>query len=81
MGAINDFIGIIIDSLNNLINFLLPIAGIIIVGVLIYGGIQYITGGAKGGEIGKKTIIAGLIGLIIIVLAWAIINFVVNELF
>ena len=55
---------------------ILPVAGAIIVLVIIYGGIQYITGGPKGAETGKKTIIAALIGAIIIALSVMIINMI-----
>ena len=58
--------------------YLLPAAGAICVVVIIYGGIQYITGGDKGAETGKKTIIAAIIGLIIVSLAYAIIREVAN---
>ncbi len=52
-------------------DFLLPLAGIIIVIMIIWGGVQYIQGNAEGG---KKTLIAAIIGLVIIAIASLIIR-------
>lgn len=52
-------------------NFLLPLAGVIIVIMIIWGGLQYVQGNAEGG---KKTLIAAIVGLVIIVLASLIIQ-------
>lgn len=54
---------------------LLPIGGAIAVVALIWGGIQYM----GNPEAGKKTVIAAIIGLIIVALASYLI-FVVNEI-
>ncbi|MFH0905385.1 MAG: hypothetical protein V1826_01555 [bacterium] len=58
-------------------NALLPVGGIVIVMVIVYGGIQYITGNAENG---KKAIIAAIWGTVIITLAWAMVAALKNIL-
>lgn len=64
----------LIDSVINLIiefgNIVVSVAGLIIIVVIIIGGVQYIIGQPENG---KKTILAGIIGALIITLSWAII--------
>jgi len=55
--------------------WMLMLAGALVVVYLIYGGIIYITGGAKAEESAKKIIMNALIGLIVITLAYALANF------
>ncbi len=61
------------------VNLLLYIAGALAVLVLIYGGIRYITstGDAARVKAAKDTIVYAIIGLIVSLLAYAIVNFVV----
>lgn len=78
-----DYVNILIENIEKGIKgtfdqFVLPIAGGIIVLVIIYGGIQYITGGVKGAENAKKTIIAAVIGAVIIALSAVILNLVAS---
>lgn len=56
------------------INFVLGFVGLLAVIMLIWGGIQYIT--SQGGEVDKanKTILYAIIGIIIILFSFAIIN-------
>ncbi|MBR3323438.1 hypothetical protein IKG16_00945 [Candidatus Saccharibacteria bacterium] len=56
--------------------------GIAAVVVMIIGGVQYMTsaGDASKVEKGKKTIIYGLIGLVICALAFVIVNFVIGTI-
>ena len=69
----------VIDIITNKIgDKLLPAAGALCVVVIIWGGIQYITGGPKGEETGKKTILAAIIGLILIILSAIIIQTIVG---
>ena len=62
--------------LGPLITFVFVIAVILALGFLIYGGIRWITsGGDKAGvETARNTIIAAIIGLLIVVLSYFIIN-------
>ncbi|MDD3773912.1 MAG: pilin [Patescibacteria group bacterium] len=62
---------------NTILQIAFGLAGLIAVAYLIWGGYQYITsGGGEGAENGKKTIMNAIIGIIIIVAAYAIANFV-----
>ena len=51
------------------------VVGIIMVIMLVFGGLQYITGQP---DAGKKTITAAIIGGVIAALAFAIINTVIS---
>jgi len=58
-------------------NAAIALAGVVAVGYLIWGGYQYITsGGGESAETAKKTIINAIVGIIIIVAAFAIANYV-----
>ena len=66
----------------NIFNTVLFIAGLVAVGMLIYAGIQYIT---AHGDTGKtktamNSIIYSIAGLAIVVLSYAIVNFVIGSL-
>ena len=63
-------------------NVLLPVAGLIAVGFLIYGGFQYVTsrGEEEQAESGKKTIQNSIIGLVIIILSYVIVTVIANAL-
>jgi len=57
------------------------LAGVVAVFYLIWGGYTYITsGGGETAENAKKTITNAIIGLIIIIIAFALVNFVWNRL-
>ncbi len=51
------------------INWVAGAAGVIVVLMIVWGGLQYIQGNADGG---KKTLLAALIGAAIVILAMAI---------
>lgn len=60
-----------------LIQFLLQLAGIIAILFIVYGGYQYVVGGiSEDKEAGKKTIRNAIIGLIVALSAWIIVNFI-----
>ncbi|MBI2442552.1 MAG: hypothetical protein HYV40_01430 [Candidatus Levybacteria bacterium] len=61
-----------------IIQFLFVIAVIVALGFLVYGGIRWITsGGDKGGvETARNTIISAIVGLILVFLAYVILNLV-----
>ncbi len=67
---------------NVIVDLLLPIAGIIAVLFIIIGGYQYITSGGneEQAESGKKTLQNAVIGLIIIILSYVIINVVITSI-
>jgi hypothetical protein len=59
------------------LNVAFGLAGIVAVAYLIYGGYMYITaGGQEGGGKAKNTILNAIIGLVIIIAAYAIANFI-----
>ena len=61
-------------------NTVLYAVGIISVIMLIYGGLRYVVSGGDSKKVtdAKNTIMYAIIGLIISILAFAIVNFVIN---
>src|SRR3990170_3169158 len=66
--------------IGNIINVILIIVGILAVIYLIYGGIMYVTAGgdAEKANKGRVAITNAIIGIVIIMLALAIYNFVIQ---
>lgn len=64
----------------NIINWVLGLLGIIAVIMVLVGGFQWMTAGGNEDKVekSKKIISAAIVGLIIILLAWAIVNFVLK---
>ncbi len=67
-------------ALTNITNTLLKAIGLIAVVMLVFGGFKYIISGGDSAKVtsAKNTIIYAIIGLIIVILAYAIVNFVVG---
>ena len=65
------------DTLNNVLAWVLSMAGIAAVGVIIYGGIKYLTAQGDPGKIkqASQIIAYALIGLIVVMVAGAIVAF------
>ena len=63
-------------------NILLYIIGAVSVIMIVYGGVRYVISGGESGAVtnAKNTILYAVVGLIIALLAYAIINFVLNSL-
>ena len=61
-------------------NTVLYAVGIVSVIMLIYGGLRYVVSGGDSKKVtdAKNTIMYAIIGLIISILAYAIVNFVIN---
>jgi hypothetical protein len=59
-----------------MVNFFLLFLGLLAVLMIIYGGILYITAAGEQSKIdkGKKIIMYAIIGIIIILLSWALVN-------
>ncbi|MBR3256094.1 hypothetical protein IKG10_00240 [Candidatus Saccharibacteria bacterium] len=72
----------LIGNITNILNVIIGVLGIIAVIVIILGGIQYMTSAGDPGKVkkAKDTILYGIIGLVICVLAFAIVNFVIANL-
>lgn len=71
-----------VDSvLKTVINILLYIIGIVAVIMIIIGGIRYTTSNGDSSSIksAKDTILYAVIGLVVAIMAWAIVNFVVTS--
>ena len=64
------------------INIMLFIIGILSVIMLIYGGIRYVLSSGDAGSVqnAKNTIMYAIIGLVIAILAYAIVNFVIHSI-
>lgn len=66
------------EVINNVLKVVLGFVGIIAVGAMIYGGFLYITSTGDSGKVqrAKNVIIYGIVGLIVSLLAYAIVIFV-----
>ena len=70
------------EVFKNVVNILLFIIGAVSVIMLIYGGIRYTTSGGNANSVtaAKNTIMYSIIGLVIAILAFAVVNFVVKQM-
>ncbi len=70
------------DVAKRVINVILYIVGILAVVMIIIGGVQYTTSAGDQAAVtkAKNTIMYGLIGLAVAVLAYAIVNFVITKI-
>jgi hypothetical protein len=70
------------EMASNIINVALGFLGILSVIIVLMGGFKYMVSGGeeKKVEDAKKLIISGIIGLAIILSAWAITSFVISNL-
>lgn len=66
----------------NIIKYALTLTAVIAVGYIVYGGFLYISAGgdSKQIEAGKTAVIGAVVGIIIIGLAYAIVEFVINAM-
>lgn len=69
-------------TLNKIINIVIGVIGFAAVAMTIYGGVQYTTSAGDPGKVkkAKDTIMYGIVGLVIAILAFAIVNFVLSSL-
>lgn len=69
-------------AFNNITNAALFLIGAVSVLMLIYGGIRYTTSGgnAKSVTDAKNTILYAIVGIVVALLAFAIVNFVIGTL-
>ena len=70
-------------TLQNVINLILAIVGIIAVVMIIVGGITYATSAGDSGKVkkAKDTILYGIVGLVVALLAFAIVDFALANVF
>lgn len=69
------------EIVTNILNTAYFLAGIVAVGMIIFAGIQYLTANGESGKAKKAmdTIIFSVVGLIIVIAAFAITKFVVDN--
>ncbi|MFH1286270.1 MAG: pilin [Candidatus Magasanikbacteria bacterium] len=71
-----------ITSIVNIINIMLGLLGLIAVVIILLGGFKWMTAGGSDEKVteARKLIFSGIIGLAIILSAWAIAQFVIGSL-
>ena len=71
------------STVNGIINVILAVLGIAAVFMVILGGISILTSQGDPSKVkkGKDTILYGIIGLIVAMLAFAIVNFILGGIF
>ena len=69
------------DNIQIIVNVLLFVIGAVAVVMIIIGGIRYVTSDGDSSRItsAKNTILYSVIGLIIALLAFALVNFIINQ--
>ena len=69
----------LVGNITGVINAVIGVLGLVCVVVMIIGGINYMTSAGDAGKVkkGKDTILYGLIGLVVCVLAFALVNWVI----
>ena len=74
--------GNLMSVITGIINVLIGVIGFVAVIVIILGGVQYTTSAGDPGKVkkAKDTIMYGIIGLVVAILAFAIVNFVLSSL-
>ena len=80
-GVPNDLMGSS-GAVTNIINAVLYVVGILAVVMVIIGGVKYTTSGGDQQAVtsAKNTILYGIVGLVIAILAYAIVNFVIEKI-
>ena len=70
------------EGVMNIVRVLLGFLGIIAIVVMLYGGFVWLTSGGNEEKVGqaKKVISAGILGLVIIFISFAIATFVIEQL-
>ena len=67
-------------TISNIVNSILYVAGIIAVVMLIFGGIRFMVSRGDKDKVqkAKNTVIYAIIGLVLIIFSYAIVNFIVS---
>ncbi|RYC74935.1 Mbov_0395 family pilin-like conjugal transfer protein [Candidatus Nanosyncoccus alces] len=70
------------DNVTTILSTIIGVLGFVCVVVMIIGGVNYMTSSGDAGKVkkAKDTILYGLIGLIVCVLAFALVQFVINTI-
>lgn len=66
----------------NLVNWILGLLGVIAVAMIILGGFQWLISGGNEDSVtaAKKTIGNAVIGIIVVLLAWAVVHFTIGTI-
>ena len=72
----------LVSNITTILNAVVAVLGLVCVVVMIIGGVNYMTSAGDAGKVkkAKDTILYGLIGLVVCVLAFALVNFVIANL-
>lgn len=72
----------LVDTIAQIIRIALGFLGVIAVVIILWGGFQWMTAGGNDDKVkeAKKRIYAGIIGLVIIISAYAIASFVISSI-
>jgi len=73
----------LMKTLNTIINVVIGVIGFVAVVIIIVGGVQYTLSAGDAAKVtkAKNTIMYGIIGLVIAMLAFAIVNFILTNVF
>ncbi len=69
-------------TLRNVVNLLLYVAGIIAVVIIVIAGFRFVTSNGDAAQVSKakNTIIYALVGLVVAVMSYAIVNFILENI-
>ena len=72
----------LVNNVTGIISAVIAVLGLVCVVVMIIGGVNYMTSAGDAGKVkkGKDTILYGLIGLVVCVLAYALVNWVIKSI-
>ena len=73
----------LMPTVNTIISVIIGVLGLAAVVVIVLGGVSYVTSAGDPGKVkkAKDTILYGIIGLVVALLAFAIVNFVLTSIF
>lgn len=77
--GVNETVGDPQDLVKTIVNLFLYAVGILSVIMLIWGGIRYTTSAGDSNKVtaAKNTVLYAIVGLVVAILAWAIVNLVI----
>lgn len=73
----------LMKTVQTILNVVVGVLGVVAVAVVIFGGVLYVTSTGETAKLAraKNTILYGIVGLVVAMLAFAIINFVLASVF
>lgn len=73
----------LMETVQKIINVIIGVIGVVAVVVIILGGVYYVISQGEAAKItrAKNTILYGIVGLVVSLLAFAIVNFVMTSVF